>query len=85
MSIQYVYDRPESRGPNKSSNSKESPEDFPRIFWTLLTFSLLISEDFWIFLSFPSDRSVFCPPTNVLKKNAAIAGKIKEKPKILTN
>ena len=26
---------------------------------TLLTFSLLISEDFWLFLDFPSDRSIF--------------------------
>ena len=27
----------------------------------LLTFSLLISEAFWAFLSFPNDRSVFVP------------------------
>ena len=27
--------------------------------YALLTFSLLISADFWVFLSFPSDRSIF--------------------------
>ena len=36
-------------------------------FVALLTFSLLISEDFWVFLSFLSDRSVLYLPTNVLK------------------
>ena len=33
----------------------------------LLTFSLLISEDFWVFLSFLSERNVLITSDNVLK------------------
>ena len=40
--------------------TSEGPSNF-------LTFSLLISEAFWVFLSFLSDRSVLHPPTNVVK------------------
>ena len=40
----------------------------------MLTFSWLISEDFWGFLSFLSDRSVFVP-SDRCAENTAIAGK----------
>ena len=50
----------------------------------LLTFSLLISEDFWVFLSFLSDRSLFSTFVG-LYKNTAIAEKREENPEILTN
>ena len=46
---------------------------------TLLTFSLLISEDFWLFLDFPSDRSIFSTFLGG-STNAAIAEKREEKP-----
>ena len=49
----------------------------------LLTSSLLIS-DFWVFLSFPSDRSVFVP-SGRCAEDAATAGEIKRKPEILAN
>ena len=51
--------------------------------WTLLTFSLLISEDFWVFLSCLSDRNVFVP-SDKCSVSTAIAGKIK-KTEILSN
>ena len=38
----------------------------------LLPFSLQICEDFWVFLSFPSDRNVFCILRQVYS-NTAIA------------
>ena len=51
---------------------------------SLLTLSLLISEDFWAFLSFPRDRSIFS--TFVAGyKNIAIAEKREENIEILTN
>ena len=40
--------------------------------------SFLIREDFWVFLSFLSDRSVFMPK---VAENAAIAWKIKKQDK----
>ena len=42
--------------------------------FALLSFSLLISEDFWIFLSFLSDRNVFMP-SDKCAENTAIVGK----------
>ena len=39
---------------------------------SLLTFFLLIREDFWVFLSFPSDRSLFSALVGVYK-NTVIA------------
>ena len=47
---------------------------------TLLALSSLISVDFWDFLSFLSDRSVFVP-SDKCAENTAIAVKIKRKPK----
>ena len=50
---------------------------------SLLTFSSLnISEDFWVFLSFPGDRSIF---SAFPQRNTAIAEKREENPEILTN
>ena len=46
---------------------------------TLLTFSLLISEDFWVFLSFLSDRSAFVP-SDKCAENTPIAGKREKNP-----
>ena len=43
----------------------------------LLTFSLLISEDFWVFLPFLSDRSVFVA-SDECAESTATAGKIKK-------
>ena len=40
----------------------------------LVNFSLLICEDFWVFFSFLSDRSVFIPYDKCVE-NTAIAGK----------
>ena len=51
---------------------------------TLLTFSLLISEDFRVFLSFPSGRSIFSTFARGYK-NTAVAEKREEIPEILTN
>ena len=50
----------------------------------LVNLSLLLSEDFCVFLSFLSDRSVFAP-SDKHAENMAIAGKFKKKPEILTN
>ena len=46
----------------------------------MLTFSFLILEDFWVFLSFLSDRSVSIPSENVLKIQRSL-GKEKKIPK----
>ena len=43
-------------------------------FRSLLTFSLLISEDFWVFLPFPRDRNIFSTSVGGYK-NTAIAEK----------
>ena len=51
---------------------------------TLLTFSLLISKDFLVLLSFLSDCSVSIPSTKCAE-NTAIAGEIRNKPEILAN
>ena len=51
---------------------------------SLFTFSLLISEDFWRSLDFPSDRIIFSTLGGG-KKNTAIAGKGEETPEFLTN
>ena len=54
--------------------------DFPgRIFArfslkTLLTFSLSVGEDFWVFPSFLSERNVFFRPSDKCAENTAIAG-----------
>ena len=45
---------------------------------SLLNFSLLISEDFWVFLSSLSDRSVFAP-SNKCAENSVAARKVKRK------
>ena len=45
-----------------------------------LLISHIISEDFWFFLSFLSDRNVFSPPTKCAE-STAITGKIKKKQK----
>ena len=49
----------------------------------LLTFSLLISEDFWLSLHFSSNCCIFSAFFGGYK-NAAIAGRRDEKPEILT-
>ena len=41
---------------------------------TLLTFCLLMSDDFWVLLCFPSDRSVLAPSRNCAE-TTAMAGK----------
>ena len=51
---------------------------------TLLIFSLLVSEDFWVLLSFLSDRSAKIP-CNKCAENTGIAGRIKRQLEILTN
>ena len=51
---------------------------------SLLTFSLLIREDFWPFPDFPSDRSDFSTFVGGYKITA-IAEKRQENPEILTN
>ena len=49
---------------NLSLNESKKAESFPL---QIRTKSLVISEDFWVFLSFLSDRSVFIyPPAKVL-------------------
>ena len=58
--------------------------EFYRARQTLLTFSLLISEDFCFFLDFPSDRSTFSTFVGGYE-NTAVAEKRKENPEILTN
>ena len=55
---------PPKRDSRESGNSRESanranPAFLSTLHTTFLIFSLLISEDFWVFLSFPSDRSIF--------------------------
>ena len=50
---------------------------------TLLSFSSLIRDDFWVLLSFLCDRSVFVP-SDKCAGSTAMAGKIKKKPEILT-
>ena len=51
---------------------------------SLLTSSLLISEDFWVLLSSPSDLSIFSTFAGGYK-NIAVAGKREGNPEILTN
>ena len=51
---------------------------------SLLTFSLLVSEDFWVFLSCLSDGCVLYPPDK-FAENIPIAGKMKKKTEVLTN
>ena len=51
---------------------------------TLSTFSLPIGEDFWLFLDFLSDRSIFSTAVGGYK-NTAIAEKREENPEIVTN
>ena len=46
--------------------------------------NLKVSEDFWVFLSFISDRSVFSP-SGQCAENAEIARKREENPEILAN
>ena len=46
---------------------------------TLLTFSLLIREDFWVFLPFLSDRTVFTP-SDKCAEDTAVATEIKKQP-----
>ena len=43
--------------------------------WPLLTFSLLVSEDFWVVLSLLSDRNIFVAPSDNCAENTAIARK----------
>ena len=50
----------------------------------LLTFSLLMSEDVWFFLDFPSERSIFSTFAGGCLKTA-IAEKREENPEILSN
>ena len=52
---------------------------------TLLTFSLLISEDLWLFLEFPA-VGMFSAHLSEVKRNTANAEKTKkeENPEILT-
>ena len=52
--------------------------------FALLTFSLLMSEDFWLFLAFPSDRGIFSTFVGG-SKSIAIAEKREENTEILTN
>ena len=53
---------------------------------SLLTVSLLITEDFWSIIDFPSNRSTFSTCLRVYKNNAiAIAGKREENPEMLTD
>ena len=47
---------------------------------SLLAFSSLISVDFWVFLSFPSDRGIFSTFARGYK-NTAIAEKREGKPR----
>ena len=51
---------------------------------SLLTFSLLLSEEFWLLLDFPSDRSIFSTFVGGYK-NTAVAETREESPEILTN
>ena len=50
-----------------------------------LTFSLLTSEDFWVFLSFLSDRSVFIPSDKCAEKILRLLGKSRKNQEIPTN
>ena len=56
--------------------------DFP--VQGLLTFSLQMSEDFWISLDFPSDRSIFSAFVGGYE-STVIAEKREENPEILTS
>ena len=78
----------QSRKNSKTQSSlnflQPGPRKFTKSDFSLLTFYLLSSEDFWVFFSFLSARSVFVP-SDKCAESAAIAEKSRKTPEILTN
>ena len=72
---------PQSGHSQESLGSGHSQESSLESLNSLSTFSLLIGEDFWLFLDFASARSVFCTLRPKLLKKLRSLGKSRERQK----